>query len=189
MHNMKTLITCRIADNALYINGQQVFVQISESAEAFFKSLYQYLKLEYPKFYKMDGLSKLGFLATEALAQHYPEIRNYNDDDIAIVFGNAASSLDTDQKYWNGVAAPEPMASPALFVYTLPNIVQGEIAIRHKWYGENMFLVIDSAKKETVKDHAALLLETGKAKACIAGWVDFLNGTYEAEVSLVRKAD
>lgn len=186
---MKTLITCRIADGVLYINGQQVFAQPAENAEAFFKALYQHLKLEYPKFYKMDGLSKLGFLATEALVQHYPDIRNFADDEIAVVFGNAASSLDTDQKYWNGVAAAEPMASPALFVYTLPNIVQGEIAIRHKWYGENMFLVIDGAKKEKVIDHAALLLETNKANACVVGWVDFLNGVYEAEVSLVRKDD
>ena len=30
--------------------------------------------------------------------------------------------------------------SPALFVYTLPNIVTGEIAIRNKYYGETSFV-------------------------------------------------
>jgi 3-oxoacyl-(acyl-carrier-protein) synthase len=186
---MQTITTIRIADNALYVNGQQVFAHPAENAEVFFKALYHYLKLEYPKFFKMDSLSKLGFLAVEALVQHNAEVKSYADDDIAVVFGNAASSLDTDQKYWNGVAAAEPVASPALFVYTLPNIVQGEIAIRHKWYGENMFLVLDSSNKNAVNNSAELLLETCKAKACVAGWVDYLNGAYEAEVALVRKPE
>ena len=186
---MQTIATIRIANSALYLNGQQMFAHEAENAEVFFKALYQYLKLEYPKFFKMDSLSKLGFLAVEALVQHTAEIKSYADDEIAVVFGNYASSLDTDQKYWNGVAAAEPVASPALFVYTLPNIVQGEIAIRHKWYGENMFLVLDRNNKTVVNNSAALLLETGKAKACVAGWVDYLNGAYEAEVALVRKPE
>lgn len=185
---MQTLSTIRISNGTLYLNGQQVFAHEAENAEAFFKALYQHLDLEYPKFFKMDSLSKLGFLAVEALVQHTAEVKSYADDEIAVVFGNYASSLDTDQKYWNGVAAAEPVASPALFVYTLPNIVQGEIAIRHKWYGENLFLVLDSNNRTAMNNSALLLLQTGKAKACIAGWVDYLNGAYEAEVVLVRKA-
>src|ERR1700754_4127986 len=86
-------------------------------------SLYRSLKLDYPKFYKMDQLSKLGWLASEVLLKDNPILGTMQPEDIGIVLTNANSSLDTDIKYLDTVA---DIASPAVFVYTLPNIMIGE---------------------------------------------------------------
>jgi len=182
---LQTLINCQIANHALTINGKQQFVADGGEPEAFFKQLYQHLNCEYPKFYKMDAQSKLGFLAVEALVQHYPGIKKFSDDDVALVFSNRSSSLDTDARFWKGVAAAEPVASPALFVYTLPNIVQGEIAIRNKWYGENIFLVGEEYNPKQLYQNAEILLQTGKANAVVAMWVDFMEGQYQAVCELL----
>jgi hypothetical protein len=177
---IKSSISCHIFNNVLLVNGQQDFVQPDTGTEGFMKALYHHLKIDYLKFFKMDGLARLGFLATEVLITYYPTIKQYNDDEVALVFANRVSSRDTDQRFWKGVSAPEAMASPALFVYTLPNIVQGEIAIRNKWFGENIFLVREKYDPMVLKQTAEIILNAGKARACITGWVDYLEGSYEA---------
>lgn len=181
---MNTLVTCAIAGNALSVNGKVVYKH-EGAEEDFLKELYRHLNVEYLKFFKMDGLSKLGFLLVEAMVQHYPDVKNYKDDEVALVFSNRVSSLDTDQRYWKGVTAETPMASPALFVYTLPNIVQGEVAIRHKWFGENLFLVNENYDPGFLRQQAEMLFATCKAKACLLVWADYLDGKYEAKGELV----
>ena len=42
--------------------------------------------------------------------------------------------------------------SPALFVYTLPNIVSGEISIRNKWGGESSAYVLASYDEARIWD-------------------------------------
>ena len=87
----------------------------------------------------MDSLSKLGWLAAEILLKD-----SFNKEALSVrkmsglVFANANSSLDTDIKYYE---TAKDIASPALFVYTLPNIVIGEICIRHNFKGENAFFI------------------------------------------------
>ncbi|MCK7560110.1 hypothetical protein MKQ70_36410 [Chitinophaga sedimenti] len=102
----------------------------------FLRSLYDRFAGQYQKFHKMDLLSKLGWLSTEVLLQDI-SLSQYAPEDIALVFANRSASLDTDERYYETVS---DIASPALFVYTLPNIVIGEISIRHKLKGENAFL-------------------------------------------------
>jgi hypothetical protein len=59
----------------------------------------------------------------------------------ALVFANRSSSLDTDFKYQESINSQENyFPSPAVFVYTLPNICVGEISIKHKMQTENAFL-------------------------------------------------
>ena len=94
---------------------------------------YRHFAFDYPKFYRMDNLSKLGWLAAEVLFQDV-SIKPYQPEDVGIVLANRSSSLDTDIKYFESV---KTIPSPALFVYTLPNIVMGEICIRHVLKGEN----------------------------------------------------
>ena len=86
----------------------------------------------------MDNLSKLGWLASEVLLKNSFDKENYQPEEIGIVLANANSSLDKDIKYWESV---QDMASPSLFVYTLPNIVIGEICIRNHFKGENALYI------------------------------------------------
>lgn len=182
---MQPIITIEIEAGRLLVNSQQLFAGTAD-AEVFLKELYHFLRLDYLKFFKMDNLCKLGFLAAEALFKYHPAIKQLGDDELALVFSNRSSSLDTDSRYWQGVVSAEPVASPALFVYTLPNIVQGEIAIRHKLYGENIFLIIPGYQAEELEQQARLLINAGKAKACITGWADYNNGAYHAVFKLVE---
>jgi len=147
-------------------------------------SLYHSLKLDYPKFYKMDQLSKLGWLASEILLKDNTALSTIPSEDIGIVLSNANSSLDTDIKYLDTVA---DIASPAVFVYTLPNIVIGEISIRNKFKGENAFFIFDRFDADFLELYVGQLLDTSVLKACICGWVDVLADNYKACLFLVTR--
>lgn len=147
-------------------------------------SLYRSLGLDYPKFYKMDQLSKLGWLASEILLKDNTILSTMLPEEIGIVLTNANSSLDTDVKYLDTV---KDIASPAVFVYTLPNIMIGEISIRNKFKGENAFFIFDRFDAEFLELYVGQLLDTGVLKACICGWVDVLGEEYKAALFLVAR--
>ena len=119
-------------------NGALYYSDESPEVEEFLANLYKFSKAKYPKFYKMDQLSKLGWLTAEILIDDEFKEQNYRTDEVGIVLSNASASLDTDIRYYESVA---DIPSPALFVYTLPNIVSGEISIRHGFKGENAFFI------------------------------------------------
>jgi len=130
----------------------------------------------------MDNLCKLGIVATQALLKD-----NAIEDDpytTGIVLSNTNSSLDTDIKYYDTVAN---IASPALFVYTLANIVIGEISIKYSFKGENAFFIFDSFDAGFTTQYVNNLFETTGIKRCICGWVDFLKDDFEAVLFLVEK--
>ena len=133
----------------------------------------------------MDNLSKLGVLATELLLRDGNLSKKYEPEDIAVIVSCANSSLDTDKRYWDSVVAGAP--SPSLFVYTLPNVMLGEICIRWGIKGENTCLVSDGFDAAFQTDYVNSLLDTGYAEVCISGWADYLDGEMEAFFMLVEK--
>lgn len=134
----------------------------------------------------MDNLAKLGWLATEILLKDSFNKADYQPDDIGLVFSNRNSSLDTDIKYYETV---KTIASPALFVYTLPNIVMGEICIRHKFKGENDFFIFERFNAGFIQQYVSHLFATGALEACICGWVDIMADDYSACLFLVEKKE
>src|SRR3979490_833264 len=115
--------SCRISDQSVSRNGDPLFENSGTDLPAFLLSVYRHFELNYPKFYKMDNLSKLGWLAAEVLLKEGLQTGGYQAEEIGITLANANSSLDTDMKYFETV---KEIPSPALFVYTLPNIMIGE---------------------------------------------------------------
>jgi len=102
---------------------------------------YRSLQIDYPKFFKMDNLSKLGFLASEMIFRD-DENRFTPRENMAVICFNRFSSLDADMQYQETISDNENyFPSPSLFVYTLPNIVTGEIAIRNNIFGETSFYI------------------------------------------------
>jgi hypothetical protein len=150
----------------------------------FLVSLYQHSGLNYPRFYKMDLLSKLGWLAAEILLKDSFRAENYRPEEVGIVLANANSSLDTDLKYFETVAA---IPSPSLFVYTLPSIVIGEICIRNNFKGETAFFVADRFDADFMEGYVRGLMKDNIFKACIYGWVDLLGEVGEAVLFLMEK--
>lgn len=176
--------SCVINDGVVYKNGRPVFENRNSGISAFLLSVYRHLNTEYPKFHKMDNLSKLGWLANEALLQRRFDPAKYKPEDVGIVLSNASSSLDTDIKYYK---TTKEIASPALFVYTLPNIVIGEISIRHKFKGENAFFIFEDFETGFIQQYVSNLLNNDILQCCICGWIEMFEENYKAALFLVEK--
>lgn len=135
----------------------------------------------------MDSLSKLGFLAADILLKDQG-IDPSKEKNIALVFANKASSLDTDRKHQESIQNSESYyPSPAVFVYTLPNICLGEISIKYKLYSENSFFIFDDFNAKHLLSYANSLLSTSKAEEVLCGWVDFDDENYKAFLYFVSK--
>lgn len=175
---------CRIRRNTLFANGNAVFEDPGADISAFLVNAYRRLNIVYPKFYKMDRLSQLGFLAAEMIMQDGLDKNEYPAESMAVILANAHSSLDTDVRYQESMSA---IPSPALFVYTLPNIVIGEICIRHQLKGENTFFIFEQYDIAFLNDYINQLLEQGGTQAVIGGWIDVFQNQYDAFLYLVEK--
>jgi hypothetical protein len=169
----------------VYKNEVPVFENRGADLPAFLLSIYQHFELNYPKFYKMDNLSKLGWLAAEILLNG-SAIKNYQPETVGMVLTNANASLDSDQKYMKSVA---DIPSPALFVYTLPNIMIGEICIRNNFKGEDAFFIFEKFDAAFIELYVNNLLTNNILNACICGWVDVLGDDYKAVLFLVEKKE
>ncbi|MFZ1785635.1 MAG: hypothetical protein WAU23_10570 [Ferruginibacter sp.] len=132
----------------------------------------------------MDNLSRTGWLACEVLLQDSFDKAAYKPEDIGIVLSNANSSLDTDIKYFE---TTKTMASPAQFVYTLPNIVIGEISIRHQFKGENAFFIFDQFDAAFIQQYVSNLLDNDILQCCICGWVDVLDDACNGSLFLIER--
>lgn len=176
---------CSIENGRIALNGAEFFVAPDTAFADFAKQAYRHAEIDYPKFFKMDNLSKLSFLAADLLLKDtVPD----GENNTALLFANAASSLDTDVKYNDSIIDKDNyFPSPAVFVYTLPNICMGEISIKHKLYTENSFFVFEAFNPEFFANYAAILLDTNKAETVLCGWVEFFKDEYKAFVYQVSK--
>ncbi|HZX58662.1 MAG TPA: hypothetical protein VFE54_08050 [Mucilaginibacter sp.] len=175
---------CTISNGTIYKNDQQLFENKGADLPNFLLSVYQHFQLNYPKFYKMDNLSKLGWLASEILLKDTFIKQNYQPEDVGLILANTNSSLDNDIKYFEST---KDIASPSLFVYTLPNIVIGEICIRNNFKGEHAFYIQDNFDADFTEKQVSYLLDNDILQACICGWVDVLEQEYKVVLYLVEK--
>ena len=139
----------------------------------------------YPKFYKMDILSRLAFVAAEKTLSNSP--LKGEDKKPALILFNHSSSIVADRQFLTTISNPENyFPSPSAFVYTLPNITTGEIAIRHHLCSETSFYILPS-KDETMMTQIleATLSQTG-ATTAITGWIDAESETnFECEMKII----
>ncbi|MDC9723564.1 MAG: 3-oxoacyl-ACP synthase [Urechidicola sp.] len=172
---------CSITSNTVSLNGDELFKDDSEDVKSFLKAVYKSLEIKYPKFFKMDSLSKLAFLGAELLLTEESKSSN-----TALVFSNAASSLDTDRKHQESINDAENyFPSPAVFVYTLPNIGIGEISIRHQLKSENAFFIFEKYNAEFHHNYENCLIQLNKADSVLGGWVNVDENKCEAFLYLI----
>lgn len=175
---------CVLKNGVVLKNGKTLYENKNAMLGEFLLGLYQHLGLNYPRFYKMDALSKLGWLAAEVLLKDNFKTENYRPEEVGIVLANANSSLDTDIKYFDTV---KEIASPSLFVYTLPSIMIGEIGIRNNFKGESAFFVSERYDADFMERYVRGLMDENGLRACIYGWVDLLGEEGEADLFLLEK--
>lgn len=149
---------------------------------------------DWPKFFKMDTLSKAGFVASELLLKKTGERRlegeEYTHSRAIVLFGSTAS-LCADRNYQETIQDRDNYyPSPALFVYTLPNIVTGEIAIRNHWRGETSFYVLESPDADQMAFHLACAFDDPETESILVGWVDSRNNDdYQVFMTLIDRED
>lgn len=161
------LTYCHIREGEVFINGELFCQHMGD--EPFLVGVYRHVGLSYPKFFKMDEMSRLAFLGSEMVLIR-SEMERFADDGVALIFANRGSSLMTDGQFQSTLEGGIP--SPALFVYTLPNIGMGEVCIRHRLFGENNFLMMEDFNPDQLLQTTIPLLQQGAAKAVLLGWVE-----------------
>lgn len=176
----------KITPGVLCVDGQ-----VEEMSFSSLNDVYRREIGDYPKFFKMDAICKLGFIASEILLRGERSLSSPIED-MAIIMFNRSSSLCNDRNYQKTINGGEGVVpSPSLFVYTLPNIVTAEIAIRNKIFGETSFYVLDRFNASLMRDVVDTTFMDTVTKRVLCGWVDCMSEEdYLAVVYLVaEKAD
>ena len=180
---IRTTASVSIENACVKVNEKPLFSSTSTDFALFIRQAYKNIGGSNMKFYKMDDLCKLGYTAAEYLLQD----KNFLPEDIGILLVNSASSLHTDIHHQEIINQEgDHAASPAVFVYTLPNVVAGEICIRHKIQGENTFFIEQDLDADKLEQYARIVMEKGNLKACIIGWCELLKQQYKAEFKLME---
>jgi hypothetical protein len=170
-------------------NGEFIFRLDGADASSFLKSAYRHLGISYPKFFKMDNLCKLAFLAAEPLMSDGLVKERYADNAVGIILQNSSSSLTTDERHQESIAdSLNYYPSPSVFVYTLPNIMIGEIAIRHRIKGENAVFLTPAPDPLQLYNTVCELFTNNRIECCLAGWVEEYHETLSACLFRVEKS-
>ena len=114
----------------------------------------------------MDLLSRVAFLASEMII---PEAVTESKDHIATILSTTSGCIEVDKKFEE---SRQTLASPALFVYTLPNIMLGEICIRNGFKGEQMCTIAENADADWFDFYVGDLLQNRDSEACLCGHVE-----------------
>lgn len=173
---------CVIVSNTIYLNDKISFSSSDVDFSQFIREAYKVQGESNQKFYKMDDQCKLGYIASLYLLKDY----TFEPLEMGIVLANKSSSLDTDVKH-QAILDESGVPSPSVFVYTLPNIVAGEICIRHKIQGENTFFVMSDYDEKDLLNYVKITMSQTGLRYCIYGWCNYYEGNYYAEMKLVER--
>ena len=133
--------------------------------------LYRRYVGDYPKFYKMDVLSKLAFISSELLLKAEGRSPQETEERAVILF-NASSSIVTDKLFLSTIEEGNYYPSPSHFVYTLPNISTGERAIRNGYHGETSFYILPKKSDRQMDDIVECAFSDESVQSVMCGWID-----------------
>ncbi|MBP5588967.1 MAG: hypothetical protein J6X26_00335, partial [Bacteroidales bacterium] len=176
---------CTISAGQVFHNGKKIYDNTSGDPSSFLSDIYHSLGISYPKFYKMDNLAKTGYLAAEILLGGTAVDTTDLKREIGIAIMNSSSSIDADKKFNKSIA---DFASPSIFVYTLPNVVVGEISIRFKITGEGVVFIAPSFDTTFMYEYLRNGFENKIFDNCLFGWIDY-NEKPEAFLAIIENID
>ena len=195
-HRVQISPSAILVDGKLEVSGERSVLplategtqEVEVRGKSLLTAIYKRYVDDYPKFYKMDPLSRLGFVATELLLKAEGKRRDTASEDRAVILFNRSSSIQADQKYLDSIIDPEDyFPSPSVFVYTLPNIVTGEIAMRNLYHGETSFYITDEKDDELMKQTLSASFADTKTKSIIGGWIDYQDDShFKADIYIVE---
>ena len=179
---LKELHRVHILPDGVTLDGRPLPVQ-SQGA-GLLSEIYRKYVGDYPKYHKMDSLSRLAFLATELLLSRSDVPQ---DSGRATILFNRTSSVVADRCHLGSIAKPgEFYPSPSVFLGTLPNIATGEIAIRHGYTGETSLYITDFRDEALMKKVVSSSFSPGGFRSLICGFVDCDRGdSFEADLKIL----
>jgi hypothetical protein len=180
----------QLQDRRVLLNGIIKYVSEARSVGKLIRSVYRHYNFDYPKFFKLDNLSKLGFLSAEILLQGTDILQKYPPEEIAIILENASSSLESDEKHQESIRDRNKyFPSPSVFVYTLPNIMASEIAIRHKMKGENAVFIFEQFDPGFIYHYVSELFRNQRVNCCLSGWIECYGDHYQSFLFIIEQED
>lgn len=181
----------------LWEGKKELGEQEGQEHHSLLTTLYKQMIGNYPKFYKMDGLSRLGFVASEILlnaekgetdVERREEEGERLLEERAIIFFNHSSSIASDRNYKESINDKNNyFPSPSIFVYTLPNIVTGEIAIRNHFHGETSFFILPDKDERMMEEILQASCRDAQSKSFLTGWIDYEDERhFEADLKIKK---
>lgn len=181
----------------LWEGKKELGEQEGQEHHSLLTTLYKQMIGNYPKFYKMDGLSRLGFVASEILlnaekgetdVERREEEGERLLEERAIIFFNHSSSIASDRNYKESINDKDNyFPSPSIFVYTLPNIVTGEIAIRNHFHGETSFFILPDKDERLMEEILQASCRDAQSKSFLTGWIDYEDERhFEADLKIKK---
>lgn len=174
-----------LTESSLTIDGKDV--EVSSRGKALLTEIYRTYIGDYPKFHKMDMFTKLVFAASELLIRQEGE--GIAASDRAIILFNASSSIVADRKHLSTIDSAEGFfPSPSVFLYTLPNIVTGEIAIKHNYTGETSLYILNERNDELIARIVDSSFARSGCASMITGWVECgSEDSFEADIEILTE--
>lgn len=175
--------TVHLTDSSLSIDGRNI--SLAHSGKALLTEIYKTMLDDYPRFYKMDVFNRMVYTATALLIN--AEGPGENDGNRAIVFFNRTSSVVSDRKHIATYTKGDGFfPSPGIAVYTLPNIVSGEVAIKYGYKGETSFYILATRNDSLMNMITDVTFAMSDIRSMITGWVDCSSeDTFEADIRIL----
>lgn len=181
----------KITQDEVVVDGSRL--DVKSRGKEMLTEVYKTKIGDYPKFYKMDMLSRLAFVASELLIESEGQ-RTLNsnpstlDSSRAVILFNHSSSIIADRQYVKSIKKEDFFPSPAAFVYTLPNITTGEIALRNGYHGETSFYLLAERNEKLMQMVIKSTFIDHDIKSVIGGWIDCPSeDEFECEISIFCK--
>ena len=183
--------TVIVSSDGVTVDGRPLEVQAK--GKAMLTEIYKQRIGNYPRFYKMDMLSRLVFISAELLLKAEQASNSVADgqqqetDTRAMMFVGHSGSICADRNYWQTICRDDDYyPSPERFVYTLPNVVMGDLAAHNHYHGETSFFFLPRRDDEAVNRILQSTFLDPDTQSVIGGWVDAPDENhFEAEVSII----
>ena len=191
-YSVKKKHRVHITPQGIWLDNKEFIIDKEITQNGLLTALYKQIIGNYPKYYKMDGLCRLGFVASELLLKAERDKGSFTEDTNktrAIVFFNRSSSIASDKKYLASIVEKDNyFPSPSVFVYTLPNIVTGEIAIRNGYHGETSFYILPHKNELLMQDIIETTFMDEQTTSVLTGWLDYEDSEhFEADLYIAYK--
>lgn len=186
--------TVHITPSSASVDGAEL--PVAMRGKELLDEIYKSHIADYPKFHKMDMLGKLVFAASELLTAKENDAKENNagkdndgsDENRAVILFNATSSIVQDLQHIRTINDAEGFfPSPSVFLYTLPNISIGEVAIRNSYKGETSLYILPEKDDGLMNDIINASFAGSRTRSMLTGWADCSDeDTFEAEMKIIE---